>query len=459
MEELLFKPAYQLAAMIRQGQISAVALLETHLSQIARHNATLNAIVILDEEGACQRAWQADEALARGHCWGPLHGVPFTLKDHQDTAGLRSTMGGYPPFLTRVPEKDSTVAGRLKAAGAILMGKSNAVFFPFGAFGPSNNPWDVSRCPGVSSSGAAVALAAGMTALDVGTDTNGSVLLPAHNCGICGLRPTEGRVPLTGLTSPWPAHQWLAQPIRMLTVFGPMARSVTDLKLVLGIIAGPDGHDGDVPPVPWRKVTPPTLPELRIAWTPSFPGAQVSAEISQAIQKLAIRLARRGAKTECCRPPVDFARQVEISRLLMVQVMLSAVCQPAGAGISAADSPSLADYLRLLDERGRFSSAWERFFADWDVLLCPACGLAAQPRDDDAPAFDGNGVAQETVTLPLRLAAATGNPAVVIPLARDADGLPIGAQLIGPRWQDERLLAIADQISDVTGGFRRPPGY
>jgi amidase len=143
----------------------------------------------------------------------------------------------------------------------------------------------------------------------------------------------------------------------------------------------------------------------------------------------------------------------------MVQVMLSAVCQPAGAGISAADSPSLADYLRLLDERGRFSSAWERFFADWDVLLCPACGLAAQPRDDDAPAFDGNGVAQETVTLPLRLAAATGNPAVVIPLARDADGLPIGAQLIGPRWQDERLLAIADQISDVTGGFRRPPGY
>jgi amidase len=459
MEELLFKPAHEMAAMIRRKKISAVALLEAHFSQIARHNSALNAIVILDEEGACRRAWQADEALASGHCWGPLHGVPFTLKDHQDTAGLRSTMGGYPPFLGRMPEKDSTVAGRLKAAGAILMGKSNAVFFPFGAFGPSNNPWDLSRCPGVSSSGAAVALAAGLTPFDVGTDTNGSVLLPAHNCGVCGLRPTEGRVPLTGLTAPWPAQQRPAHPIRILTVFGPMARSVPDLKLVLRIIAGPDGRDSDVPPVPWREAAAPALSELRIAWTPSFPGAQVSAEIGQAMQELAVRLGRLGARIKCRRPAVDFARQVQISRLLMVQAMLNTVGQPVEPGMAAADRPSLGDYLQLLEERGRFIAAWERFFRDWDVLLGPACGLAAQPRDGDVLPFEGDGADQEAVTLPLRLAAGTGNPAAVIPLARDADGLPIGAQLIGPRWQDEKLLAIAAQISSVTDGFQRPPGF
>ena len=157
MEELLFRPAYQLVALIRQRRVSAIRLIETHLDQIGRHNTALNAIVSLDEEGACQRAWEADDALAHGQCWGPLHGVPFTLKDHQDTVGLRSTMGGYPPFLDRLPEEDSTVASRLKAAGAILLGKSNAVFFPFGAFGHSNNPWDLARCPGVSSSGAAAA--------------------------------------------------------------------------------------------------------------------------------------------------------------------------------------------------------------------------------------------------------------------------------------------------------------
>lgn len=443
-----------MAAMIRQGRISAVDLLESYLAQIDRHNAALNAIVTLDEEGACQRAREADDALARGHHWGPLHGVPFTLKDHQDTAGLRSTMGGYPPFLDRLPEKDSTVAGRLKAAGAILMGKSNAVFFPFGAFGPSNNPWDLARCPGVSSSGGAAALAAGLTPLDVGTDTSGSVLLPAHNCGVCGLRPTEGRVPLTGLTTLWPT-----QPLRILTVFGPMARAVTDLALVLSIIAGPDGHDIDVPPVPWHQVTLPTLSELRIAWTPSFPGAHISAEIRQAIEALAAKLTRLGARTERCRPAVDFARQVEISRLLLVYVTLDAICQPAEPETAAGDQPSLADYMQLLNERGRFIAAWEQFFSEWDAFLGPVCGVAAQPHGRDGPAFDGDGARQEAVTLPLRLAAATGNPAVVIPLARDADGLPIGVQLIGRRWQDERLLAIAARISEVTEGFCPPPGF
>lgn len=454
MEELLFAPSHRLAALIRQRRLSAVELLETYLAQIAQHNAVLNAIVILDEEGACRQARKADAALVRGQCWGPLHGVPFTLKDHQDTAGMRSTMGGYPPYVDRVPKEDSTVARRLKASGAILLGKTNAVFFPFGCFGPSHNPWDLSRSPGVSSSGAAAALAAGLTPLDIGTDTSGSILGPAHYCGIFGMRPTEHRISLSGLTSPWPA-----QPFRILTVFGPMARSVADLKLALKLIVGPDGRDCDVPPVRWRELAPPALSELRIAWISTIPGAQISGEIRQAIETLAAELEGLGTKTECCRPPVDFVRQAEINRRLFVCVMLNFLYQPAFPGSAGEDRPSLTDYLQLLNERSRFIAEWEHFFSDWDVFLCPVCGVTAQPHDDNTPQVDGNVTSQEAFSLPLRLAAATGHPAVVIPLAQDANGLPIGAQLIGPRWCDEHLLAIAGQISEITGGFRRPPGF
>jgi amidase len=363
-------------------------------------------------------------------------------------------MGGYPPFLDRLPEADSTVASRLKAAGAILLGKSNAVFFPFGTFGHSNNPWDLARCPGVSSSGAAAALAAGLTPLDVGTDTNGSVLLPAHNCGIFGLRPTQHRIPLTGLTTLWPA-----QPFCTFTVFGPMARSVTDINLTLKIIAGPDGRDCYVPPVSWQEISPPALSELRIAWTPTFPGAQIGGEIRKAIETLATELEDAGAKAACCQPPVDFARQAEISRHLMNNVMLNILCQPINQEVVGSDRPSLADYLQLLNERDRLIVAWEHFFSDWDVLLCPVCGVTAQPHGDETATVDGNTASQEAVSLPLRLAAVTGNPSLVIPLGQDVTGLPIGAQLIGARWQDERLLAIGARISEITGGFCRPPGF
>lgn len=454
MEELLFAPSYQLAALIRQRRLSAVELLEIYLDQIDKHNVALNAIVILDEEGAYRRAREADTALASGQCWGSLHGVPFTLKDHQDTAGMRSTMGGYPPFVDRVPEGDSTVARRLKASGAILLGKTNAVFFPFGCFGPSRNPWDLSRSPGVSSSGAVAALAAGMTPLDIGTDTSGSILGPAHYCGVFGMRPTGYRISLAGLTSPWPA-----QPFRILTVFGPMARSVDDLKLALKLIAGPDGRDCDVPPVPWRELAPPALSGLRVAWTSTFPGAQISDEIRQAIETLVAELDGLGVKTECCRPPVDFVRQAEINRRLFLCVMLNFLYQPGFPGSAGEDRPSFNDYFELLNERDQLIAVWEHFFSDWDIFLCPVCGVTAQLYDDEKPRFDDNTTTQEAFSLPLRLAPATSHPAVVIPLAQDTHGLPIGAQLIGPRWGDERLLSIAGQISKITGGFRRPPGY
>ena len=214
-----------------------------------------------------------------------------------------------------------------------------------------------------------------------------------------------------------------------------------------------------MPPIPWREILPPALSALRIAWTPTFPGARVGREIRKAIENLAAKLDDAGAKTGRYRPAVDFVRQAEIGRHLMNQVMLSFLCQPVNQEMAGSDQPSLANYLQLLNERDRLIVAWEHFFSDWDVLLCPVCGATAQPHGDETTTVDGNAVSQEAVNLPLRLATVTGNPSLVIPLGQDTAGLPIGAQLISARWQDERLLAMGARISDFTEGFCRPPGF
>ena len=203
MKDIVFSSTTQLAAAIRAGGVSATEVLEAHLAQIATNNPTLNAVVTMDAEQAHKRAREADEALARGEIWGSLHGVPFTLKDAHATAGMRTTTG-FPP-LDHVPQADSTVTARLKAVGGILLGKTNVAMMladyqttnPI--FGRTNNPWNIERTPGGSSGGAAAALAAGMTPFDIGTDLSASIRIPAHFCGVCGLKPTEQRVPLTGL--------------------------------------------------------------------------------------------------------------------------------------------------------------------------------------------------------------------------------------------------------------------
>src|SRR5438876_8223358 len=203
MKDIVFSSTTQLAAAIRAGDGSATEVLEAHLAQIATHNPALNAVVTMDAEQAHKRAHAADEALARGEIWGPLHGVPFTLKDAHATAGMRTTTG-FPP-LDHVPQEDSTVTARLKAAGGVLLGKTNVPVMLADyqttnlIFGRTNNPWNIERTPGGSSGGAAAALAGGMTPFEIGTDLSASIRIPAHFCGVCGLKPTEQRVTLTGL--------------------------------------------------------------------------------------------------------------------------------------------------------------------------------------------------------------------------------------------------------------------
>ncbi len=445
-----------MAGIIRAGHLSAREVVAAHLTQIAAHNPALNAVVTLDAERASERARQADDAHARGELWGPLHGVPFTLKDAHATAGLRTTTG-FPPLANYVPKEDGTVAARLRAAGGILIGKTNVpvMLADFQTsnpiFGRTNNPWDTARTPGGSSGGAAAALASGMTPFEIGTDLSASIRLPAHFCGVFGLKPTERRVALTGLL-PGPAGP---RPLRIMSSIGPMARSVEDLALLYAIIAGPDGHDTEVPPVAVEEPARIDLKELRIAVAPAFPSIPVAAEIRAAISQLAQRLSPVcRAVDEAALPALDFTQELASAGAL-VGMVIGAV-QPGGQ----APPATLTQYLEALDRRDQSIQAWEQFFGRWDVLLCPAAMVTAFPHCEPGTPVrvDGQEVSYWTVSAYGAPFNYTGHPAVVLPFTRDRDGLPIGIQLVGKRWSESRLLAVAAALAEVTGAFERPPG-
>jgi amidase len=453
----VFSGTTELANAIRAGRVSAREVLSAHLAQIASHNPALNAVITLDAERASQRARDADDALARGETWGPLHGVPFTLKDAHATAGVRTTTG-FPPLADYVPKEDGTVAGRLKAAGGVLIGKTNVPVmladFQTGnpIFGRTNNPWDTARTPGGSSGGAAAALASGMTPFEIGTDLSASIRLPAHFCGVFGLKPTERRVPLTGLIPGLPGPR----PLRIMSSIGPMARSVEDLALLYGIIAGPDGRDTEVPPVPVESSARVDLRDLRIAVAPTFPSNPVAAEIRGAVSQLATRLSPLcRAVEEPALPSLDFNQELASAGELVG--MLIAAVQP-----NQQEPPTaLTQYLQALDRRDQSIVAWEKFFDRWDVLLSPPSGMTAFPHCEPGSALlvDGQEVPYWSVSAYGAPFNYTGHPAVVLPFTRDRAGLPIGIQLVGKRWSESRLLAVAEALAAVSGAFQRPPGY
>jgi amidase len=452
MTDLVFRPAHELAQAIRERRVSSVELVEAYLAHIERHNPALNAIVTLDMAGVRQQALAADVALARGAPWGPLHGVPVTIEDIHSTAGLRTTLG-HPAFTDHVPSEDSTVVARLKAAGAVILGKTNVSIYPDNPCGRTNNPWDIDRTPGTSSSGPAAAVAAGLTALDIGADTGGSILNPAHWCGVFGMRPTERRVPLTGLMLHKRAP---ARITRTMTVLGPMARSVADLRMVLQIIAGPDRGDPEVPPVPWRTSDQLDIRALRIAWMPALPGIPIAPDIRTAVEALASELAGLGVAIEPCLPEINLLEQLQLYGRLFA-LMVGAF--PSDR--SEQPAITLGDYFSALQQRDSFLAVWESFFDRWDAYLFPG-GITTAPlwSSLDVPlVVEGLPVSEEEADSIYSLSPATGQPDVVIPVAKDRQGLPIGVQLIGRRWEDERLLAIAELLTEMRGGFQSPPGY
>jgi len=455
-----------LARAIRARECSALEVVQQHLAHIARRNPALNAIVTLDAERALERARAIDAALAQGRDCGPLAGVPFTLKDCFATAGMRTT-AGHPPLAQFVPDADSTVAARLKAAGAILVGKTNVPPLAMSAqtaneiFGRSNNPWDLARTTGGSSGGAAAAVAAGLVAFDVGSDLSGSIRIPAHFCGVCGFKPTSNRVPGTGHIPPPPS---LPRMDRQLGGYGPIARSVDDLALVTALLAGADGMDTEVPPLPWRSVSAREPRELRIVWRSAWPDVPTARQVRAAVERVAKRLADAGARVEEGDP--GFTRDAlmavwndyfSLGSSAMLEV--SGVTLPVKAHAEAG--AGLAAWIRIQHRRDELIRAFDRALTErFDAFLCPAVITSAfvhsPPR---APfAVDGADVDSRFVDHYLFPFNLLGAPALVLPAGTGDDGLPVGVQLVGARWRDEELLAVARAVDRVVGGYRVPPG-
>ncbi|UCI19556.1 amidase [Mesorhizobium sp. B2-1-8] len=455
--DLAFSTATELATAIRNRKISAVEALDAHLARIDRHNPAVNAVISLDRDNARERAKKADAALARGEALGPLHGVPFTLKDMHETFGMRTTVG-FPPFADYVAKEDSPVVIRLKAAGGVLMAKTNVATMlsdwqsdnPL--FGRTCNPWNLQRTPGGSSGGAAAAVCTGMTPFDVGTDMQDSIRLPAAFCGVYGLKPTEHRVSLAGA---FPDPGGAARGVRLMSCLGPLARSVDDLSLIYRIIAGPDGHDTDPAPVPVEAMPKLDLQTSRIAFALSFPGFPVAGDISAAVENLARQLQDACAIIEEAKlPKLDLHDDLAEGGALIGMMMEAAQETPE-------QPTSVSRWFEALARRDKSILAWDRFFEDWDALLCPVAMTTAFPHCAPGTAIKVDGKDQSYWMLPAYGAVFnySGHPALSMPCGQDSAGLPIGLQLVGKRWSEARLLAIAKAMEPLAGGFRRPPGY
>ena len=476
-----FATATELARAIREGRMSAVEAYELHAARIARLNPALNAIVI-PNPAARERAEAADAALARGETWGPLHGVPVTIKDIYDVRGLLNT-AGYPPARGNVSTSDATVTERVVGAGAVVLGKTNVPLLCYDwqcdspIFGRTNNPWDPARTPGGSTGGGAAAVAAGLSPLELGSDAAGSIRIPSHFCGVYGLKPTEYRVSGAGHGDlPGGAPRGL----RHLVGYGPLARSVADLRLALSLIEGPDGRHPEVPPVPPTPPTgtPPAPESIRIAWMDQLPHGPASSETMATLRAAAGALEAAGVRVERAAPAgFDLHEVLELwgeingfemgvmtpepIRFLLRQTTYLGLGRTRWTrGLRGGLGMNPRRFVRALARRDEVIATLERFLGAYDAWMLPVAGVTAFPhmRSGRALELDGAKVAYTTAVgayaAPFNL---TGSPAVALPAGRTADGMPIGLQLIGRRWGDDRLLAVAERVAEFLGPFRAPP--
>jgi amidase len=455
-------PAHRLAAAIASKELGSRELLDFFLGRIERHNPALNAVVTLDAERARAEAGAADEAVAHGHALGPLHGLPVTVKDAIEVAGMRST-GGAVELSEHVPQADAVAIGRLRAAGAIVFGKTNVPrwsgdFQTFNElFGTTNNPWDPTRTPGGSSGGAATAVATGLTSFEVGTDIGGSVRIPSHFCGVFGLKPSFGVIPQRGYLD----HVGGGTTDADINVFGPIARDADDLDLLLDVLAGPEPDRAPAwrieLPAPRRR----TLAEQRIGVWLEAPGSPVGRDVLGVLRGAADRLSDAGAKLEDAHPPVDFAHQVAVFGSLI----LAAISPSLDDAVADAMSGSHRQWLRMDEERARLRAVWAEWFEQYDLLLCPVMGLPAFPHSQDGEItdrmldMDGEQVPAISLIGWTGLIGVVGLPSAVPPIGRTAGGLPVGAQLVAPYLRDREAVHAARLVAEVTGGYQPPPAF
>jgi amidase len=454
---LTFASASTLAAAIRRKRVSSREVIDAHFARIAAVNPRLNAVVRLTEEAARAASRAADEAQARGHLNGPLHGVPFTAKDSLDVAGVVTTAGSK-AWANRVPSADATVVARLRSAGAILLGKTNTPEITMSdetdnaVYGRTSNPYDLTRTPGGSSGGAAAIIAAGGSPLDIGSDTSNSIRYPAHNCGIAGIKPTSGRVPRTGHVISYSGIN------ESFTQLGPLARYVEDLALVLPIIAGMDWRDPHVAPVPMKDPKAVRARGLRVVFYTDNGIKRPTAETVEAVRRSVAALQREGALVEerllpgldtayTLFPAVAFADGgASFKRLLETMGNPGYGTLNFLSGLRAVPSSELTRVVERLDDvRSRLLELMQKV----DVIVCPARHTPAVPHGaTNAPDWLDSYCDTYNVL---------GWPAAVVRAGTSPEGLPIGVQIVGQPWREDVVLAAAAIIEAQSGGWKRPP--
>ena len=468
--------------MIRDREISSVELTQYFIDRIERFHEQLNAIVVQDFDRALEAAREADTALMRGAPKGPLHGLPMTIKESYDIAGLPTTWG-IPAFAQNIASSDSAVVTRFKAAGAHFMGKTN-VPLALGDFqsyneiyGTTNNPWNTELVPGGSSGGTAAALAAGLTGLDSGSDIGGSIRNPAHFCGVYGHKPTWGVVPPQGQALPGQ----VAAPD--LAVVGPLARSAEDLAQALEVVAGADALNAPG----WRLELPEprarALSDLRVAVWPSDEISPPDRVITDRIQEVADTLGRKGATvSDTARPRFSPRDHHATYRSLLASITNSGVTdeifeqnKSRAANFDSADMSWAAitargavldhrAWLRQNNNRTRIRMQWQQFFRDWDVLICPIMVTTAFPHDHRPTSertLRVNGIDTPYFGQLFWAGLATLGylPSTVFPTGLSSDGLPIGLQAISAEFHDSTTIEFAQLMAQEMGGFSAPTGY
>jgi amidase len=457
-EPVHLKSATELASAIRRGEITSFELLNLYLDRIQRYNNDINAVVALDIATARARAAEADKALAEGQEWGPLHGVPMTVKDVFEVVGMPTTSGD-PMLKDYIPKRNAIAVQRLIDAGAIVFGKTNVPYHAMDIqsyneiYGTTNNPWDLSRTPGGSSGGSAAALAAGFTPLELGSDIAGSVRFPGHYTGIFGHKTTFGIVPRYGHIPPMPGRvPPNVMPSIPLFVIGPLARSADDLELALAVLTTPGSKDeSDKRP----ELLPPRMQKFkdyRVAvWlTDSDPAAEIDADVLATLRKTVEKLRGAGLDIdEKARPDIDLWKDRQIWLEIYNQMM---------AGSLPLDE-------MLVERQEKQQATWAEFFESYDVLLAPVAPTVAFPHDHKGTllsrSLEVNG--QEKPMLNnmawTYMAVVSGLPATVAPVGLSDSGLPVGIQIIGARFEDRTCIDFARGLSELIGGFVAPPGY
>lgn len=483
MSELAFLPAFELAHRIQGKEVGCLELLDHCLERVERYNPSLNAIIELDVERARQRARQADDALAKGEVWGPLHGVPMTIKEAFGVAGLHMTWGD-PSLASHIPESNAVVVDRLLGAGVTLFGTTNVPLWLMDwqtyntIYGTTNNPWDLSRAPGGSSGGSAAALATGLSALDAGSDIGSSIRNPAHYCGVYGHKPTFGILPTTGHDFPG-----YPKPLDILVV-GPMARSAEDLAIALDVMAGADGVDAKA----WKLELPgprhSKLSDYRVAVMLDDPVCAVDTDVIDRIQAVADACAKAGATvSDSARPAIDtaaaHANYIRLLRGASAGILPQSFIDKAAEDVTTLDNDDESFRARALraalqshrdwstadQQRTRDRAAWEDFFRNWDIFLCPVAASAAMPHQQDVERFSRtitvNGK-QENYNDQLFWAGISCNvylPGTSAPAGLTPSGLPVGVQIVGAQFEDHTTIEFARLLVDEIGGFVPPPGY